>query len=81
MEKIEREFRGILVIQPTKDIVQVQLEDYSFMNISENASIEIVLYGNNGSFKEHVTREKLLETFLNNKEWSLFEWLECYVKQ
>jgi len=81
MKKIERELHGKLVIRPTKDIVQVQLEDLSLVNIEENAQIEVVLYGNNGSFKEPVSRGKVLETFLQDNEWSLYQGLECYVKQ
>ena len=78
---MEKEFHGILVVNPVKDIVQVKLEDSTLVNVIENAQIEVVLYGNNGSFKESVTREKVLETFWQDKEWSLFEGLECYVKQ
>lgn len=81
MDKIERELHGVLVIRPTEDIVQVQLEDLTVVNIKECAQIEVVLYGNNGSFKESVTRGKVLETFWNDNEWSLFEGLECYVRQ
>lgn len=81
MDKIDRELHGVLVIRPTKDIVQVKLEDLTLVNIKESAEIEVVLYGNNGSFKEPVTRGKVLETFWHDNEWSLFEGLECYVKQ